>query len=106
MRVIKLRIAPKFFEAVISGVKRSEVRYNDRMFQVGDILCLCEVREHDASQFTGRTEWRRITHVLHDFDVHPDICGLKQGYVVLSLSEPVPSQFPVAVAERMERVVA
>jgi len=35
-----LKIAPNYFEKVVSKEKTFEVRYNDRNFQVGDILKL------------------------------------------------------------------
>jgi len=101
MRAIKIKCRADFFQAVKEGRKRSEVRFDDRMYQEGDILCLVEL-DATGTQPTGRTEWRRITHVLHDWDIPEDICGLKKGYVVLSIGEPVPSQFPHDVAARMD----
>ena len=37
-----LKITPPYFEAVSSGVKTFEVRHNDRGFQAGDTVTLCE----------------------------------------------------------------
>ena len=37
-----LKILPEHFNAVVSGNKKSEIRYNDRNYRVGDILSLRE----------------------------------------------------------------
>lgn len=46
----KLKIAPVHFIGVMNGTKTAEFRINDRNFQPGDILELCEF---DRDEFTG-----------------------------------------------------
>ena len=73
----RLKINPKWFDLVISGKKRAEVRKNDRLFESGDTVTL---REFDVD-CTGRTVEIEITHVLYHDDF-PE--GLKPGYCVFS----------------------
>lgn len=69
-----LKILPEYFNEVVSGNKKSEIRYNDRNYRVGDILSL---KEWD-SRYSGRHVEVRITHILDDEDF------LQNGYVMLS----------------------
>lgn len=49
--VHKLKIESCHFENILHNRKRIETRYNDRNFQVGDLLQLCEIKN---TVFTGR----------------------------------------------------
>ena len=69
-----LKILPEYFNEVVSGNKKSEIRYNDRNYRVGDILSL---REWDG-RYRGRHVEVRITHILDDERY------LQNGYVMLS----------------------
>ena len=73
--VHELKIAPDYLEKVVSKEKSFEVRYNDRNFQVGDILKLMEYRD---GAYTGRSVYAKVTYILRDFE------GLQPNYVVLS----------------------
>lgn len=70
----ELKILPEYFEAVRSGVKTFEIRFNDRGFAVGDELWL---REWYDGIFTGRVFARKITYIS-DYEQKP-------GFVVLAL---------------------
>lgn len=63
------------YSLVASGLKRFELRKNDRGFRVGDILRLREL----ADAYTGRECSVRVTHMLERFD------GLQEGYVIMSV---------------------
>jgi ASC-1-like (ASCH) protein len=76
----QLKIKQKYFNDIIDGIKRFEVRNNDREFCVGDILGLNEVDEDGVE--TGSCTLAEVTYVLHS-----DM--LKDGYVVLGI-EPFP----------------
>ena len=78
MKIHNLKIAPQYYAAVVSGDKTFEVRYNDRDYQVGDILNL---NEYLAGIFTGRGIVKKITYILDD----ADYC--KEGFVVLALAD-------------------
>ena len=71
-----LKILPEYFNAVEGGDKKSEIRYNDRNYRVGDILSL---REWDGD-YSGRHIEVRITHILDDEKY------LQNGYVMLSIA--------------------
>jgi len=73
----------QFFEAIIAGEKRHEIRGLDRDFQVGDLVLL---REYDetANEYTGRHAHVEITYVtsashpcaLSSAALHSDFCIL------------------------------
>ena len=67
-----LKIKMEYFEAVLSGLKAFEIRYNDRNFKVFDYVYLNEV--DDNFDFTGRSIKVKITYIT-DFEQ-------KDGYVV------------------------
>lgn len=66
----------QFFEAVERGDKTFEVRFDDRGFQVGDLLVLREWSP-DLLCYTGRRLERRVTYILDD-----PAFGVARGYVV------------------------
>ncbi len=73
-----VKILPEYFEAVLSGDKTFEIRYNDRDYVVGDVLCL---QEFANDKYTGRETVREICYMLND----PKYC--KEGYVVLGIRQ-------------------
>lgn len=72
----ELKIAPKYFTKVLSKEKTFEFRYNDRNYQVGDIL---KLKEYDNGQYTGRETYVKITYILQNFE------GLQPNYAILSI---------------------
>lgn len=89
----ELKIFTEFFAAVACGVKRAELRKNDRNYQVGDTLHLCEF-----NQVTGlRTgEYINVT-VKHIADVGAWL----PGYVLLSIELVDKPVQPVPVPDEM-----
>lgn len=75
MTCTDLKINPIYFNDVYKGVKRSEIRFNDRSYKSGDIYRLCE---YDGECFTGRFVYILITHVLYHFK------GLVPGWCMFS----------------------
>ena len=68
-----------YFHDVVRGVKRFEVRYNDRNYQVGDLLVLCELDFN--GRLTGCTHTVEIIYIL-------DNCSyLRDNYVVLGIKD-------------------
>lgn len=73
----ELKIFPEFFSAVCTGVKRAELRKNDRDYRVGDTLHLLETPRgscHSTGEFINAT----ITHIA-------DVGEWMPGYVLLSI---------------------
>lgn len=78
-----------FCDAVYSGRKRFEVRYNDRDFQKGDIIFPVPV---DGS---GELMEHPIIDNIYVVDfVSKDIVGIQPGYCVLSIREIKESDIP------------
>ncbi|MEY0594298.1 DUF3850 domain-containing protein [Providencia manganoxydans] len=86
-----LKIAPKYFNRIISGEKTAEIRRNDRDFRSGDMMTLREFRSiiqtypnHPAARYTGRTVGCCITDVVIVNEVFPDLLRGKPELVMLS----------------------
>ena len=75
MNTHSLKTLPKYFSAVESGTKNFELRFNDRYFQVGDVLIIKEF--HPDTGVTGREVRRHIIYILDEF------IGLEEGWVIL-----------------------
>jgi hypothetical protein len=82
-RIHELKIEDCYLENLASGRKKVEIRFNDRDYQVGDILLFKKVKEIDRiCHNKGKvktTEYRfTVTHV------HSGL-GMQEGYVALSV---------------------
>ena len=73
-----LKILPIYFEAVALGIKTFEVRKDDRPYQVGDTLLLCE---YGNGEFTGKKLKAKVTYILRD----SAFC--KDGYCIMGIKE-------------------
>lgn len=78
MRIHRLKIQTKYLVAQIDGRKQFEIRFNDRNYQVGDILIL---NEWDNGAYTGVFICVKVTYVLDNF------IALKDGFVVLGTEQ-------------------
>ena len=74
MTIHELKIEPMYLKNLLEGKKRCEVRYNDRDYQVGDVLEFDDLTGIDAYQ----TFQFKVLHI------HAGI-GMREGYVVLSV---------------------
>lgn len=74
----ELKIYLTYFEDVISGKKKFEIRKNDRKFRVGDILIL---KEWDNIKYSGREARAEVIYLIDDKFV-----GIQPGYVVMGIS--------------------
>lgn len=87
----ELKIYPEFFSAVCTGVKRAELRKNDRDYRVGDTLHLLETPRgscHRTGEFINAT----ITHIA-------DVGEWMPGYVLLSIDREAMLSEPVAYTD-------
>lgn len=71
-----LKAWPEPFSDIWNGIKKCEIRRNDRNFKVNDLLLLNEYLP--SGTFTGRQIDARVTHIQAGF-------GLPDGFVVLSI---------------------
>ena len=70
------------FDEVMRGRKTAEIRHNDRLYTVGDVLVQYSVAQH--MHWTGRCVAHRIGHVLH----HSNHKGIAPEHAMLSLEQP------------------
>ena len=79
----ELRTWPRGFRAVLSGLKRYELRRNDRAFRVGDLLRL---REWDptTNRYSGRWVDVAVT-LITEAGEYP---GLEDGFCIMGI-EPM-----------------
>ncbi len=71
MMIHELKIEPNYLKNLLSKVKTAEIRYNDRDYQVGDLLVFWNP---DGKEFVSFA----IRHI------HSGL-GMKDGYVCLSI---------------------
>lgn len=72
-----LKIWPEHYQDVITGMKRAELRKNDRDYSVGDSLILKEYQPK-TGKFTGLEVHVVVTHIT-------DVNEWLPGYVMLSV---------------------
>ena len=86
MREIIKKAYSKYFEEVLSGEKKFEIRLNDFDADIGDIIILKEI--NDKREFTGREIKKKITYVSKTKNVdwwsEEDI--KEKGFIVMSLA--------------------
>ena len=74
--VHELKVLPRYYEKVVSGKKRFELRKDDRNFKVGDLIRL---QEYDRD-YTGKDCLVEIIYKLDGGNY-----GLEKGYCILSI---------------------
>ena len=79
MKTHELKCWPKFFEPIVEGRKKFDVRNNDRGFEVGDILHFREWNP-DTEKYSGLDFKVEVTYMADN----PD--WLRPGYVVMSIN--------------------
>lgn len=82
-RIHSIKISNQYFDDVRTGFKPFEVRFNDRDYQIGDLLLMNEVIMDNYATLTetGRQLSAIITYVL-DKSLY-----LQNGYVVLGITD-------------------
>lgn len=79
-----LKCESRHYSNLQLDLKRFELRQNDRNFQVGDYLLLCEtVTNNVGVGFTGKWILRRVTQMVSAAN-YP--AALRRGFVVMSVS--------------------
>jgi len=75
----ELKTWVEYFEQILSGSKKFELRLNDRNFQVGDLAKLTEY-DVESKYYSGRYITIKITSVLQN----DESLGLVNGFCILS----------------------
>lgn len=82
-----LKTDPAVFQGVLDGKKTFEIRFNDRGYQVGDLVVLKEtkftgqqMKSGEPLVYTGREIQKRISYVLSGY-------GLHEGWVILGIQD-------------------
>lgn len=78
MQTHHLKIWPEYFREVLLGIKKVEIRKDDRNYQERDLLVLNEWNPK-TQKFTGGTVIRKIDHIMRDLP------GLEEGYVLIQM---------------------
>lgn len=81
LTVHKVKILPKYFEKVKSGVKTFEYRKDDRDYKVGDRLKLMEY-DLEIGRCTGNILEVEITYILRHGDFK-----IPSNYVIMSIKK-------------------
>ena len=81
-RTHDLKTYPDPFQDIIDGKKFFEYRWNDRNFQVGDLLRLNEYTPHAScdGMYTGRVAITRVSYILHGGNY-----GIPSGYCIMGI---------------------
>ena len=75
-----LKCWPKYYYSVKEGMKRFEIRKNDRGYKIGDIIVLlCWVPEDQHFIIHKHDPMFKITYILDEHE------GLKPGFVIMQL---------------------
>ena len=70
----ELKIKENYLHNLMIGIKKVEIRYNDRDYQAGDILSFWNRQEHGLPKKVHF----RITHIHYGL-------GLEKGFIALSV---------------------
>lgn len=79
MATHNLKTLPEYFSEVRKGIKKFELRKNDRDFKVDDTLCLEEWCDHFEG-YTGQEINVKVTYIFEG-----GIYGLSEDYVIMSI---------------------
>ena len=78
----ELKIHPKYYRAVLLGLKKVEIRLNDRNYQEGDLLILNEF-DPKTEKYTSFQVKRKVDLIIRD------VAGLVPDYVIMQISKPL-----------------
>ncbi|MFP2421606.1 DUF3850 domain-containing protein [Pseudescherichia vulneris] len=86
LTIHQLKITPRHFNDVFHGLKKAELRKDDRGYKVGDVISL---REWEQEAYTGNEFAVVITHILSVNDVLPKTGSLIPGHWVIMSIRPL-----------------
>ena len=77
----KLKTWPEYYNAILTGKKKFEIRKNDRDYKVGDTLDLREY-DHKTKSYTGNEMNVEVTYILTNDNPFIKI----DGFVIMSIN--------------------
>lgn len=81
MTVHRIKLRVEYAEAVMSGEKSFEIRYNDRGYQKGDQIVFTVIDDLNLTISHPLNHWLfEITYLIHGY-------GLKEGWCVFGIKE-------------------
>lgn len=81
MKLHNLKIKERYFYDVAQGLKKAELRQDDRQYEVGDLIHFVDVKGNEIDCFENNLY--KITHTLRNVEEY----GLKSGYAILSIEK-------------------
>lgn len=78
----ELKIHPEHYKNVLLGLKKVEIRFNDRNYQENDILLLNEY-DPEKQKYTGCQVIRKIDIIIKN------VPGIQYQYIVMQISKPL-----------------
>jgi len=86
--IIRKKTWPEFFEKILSGKKKFELRLADFEVGVGDTLVL-EEWDPEMKEYTGRKIEKKVGYILRtkDLDFWPEEEIKKHGYQIIQFEE-------------------
>ena len=95
MAVHHVKSWPEFFQPILAGTRRHELRKNDRDYQINDLLILHEWIPGSGS-YTGRTAEAVITSMTSaEFPCAVSENGLTEGYCIFTVKITGHAEQPV-----------
>ena len=76
----ELKIYPEYYKQILLGLKKVEIRLNDRNYQENDLLILNEF-DPKTERYTGSQLKRKVDFIIRD------VVGLDPDYVALQISK-------------------
>jgi hypothetical protein len=77
-----LKTWPDYFESILTGAKKFEIRPNDRDYKVDDILRLREYSP-GSDEYTGREKTVRVTYAIYGDHPLGFAFGVRTGFVAM-----------------------
>lgn len=75
-KIIRKKILPQYFDCIITGEKKFEIRKDEDDIQTGDVLVL---EEWNNQFYTGRKISKDVKYVLRSASNY----GLQEGYCII-----------------------
>lgn len=73
-----IKTLTEYFQDVFLRKKNFELRFNDRDYEVGDILVL---QDYNGERLTGNEAYRTVTYILDDAEKF----GLMKGFIIMGM---------------------